>query len=75
VVADAALGRTARNVVHDAKAFEDANRAVVHARGDGDDERLLTLEQDVQHVLVDVADLGGAPELRARHLPGVFLEV
>ena len=41
VVADAALGRAARDVVLDAEALEDLHRAVVHQGGDRDDELAL----------------------------------
>ena len=61
--------------MHDAEALEHLDVPVVHACGDGDDERLLALEQDVQHVLADVANLGGPPKLRARHRHEVIFEM
>jgi hypothetical protein len=58
VVADPALGRAPGDVVGDAVGVEDLDRAVVHADGNGHLERLLALEEHVQHVLPEVDELG-----------------
>ena len=69
VVADAALRRAARDVVGDAVALEDLRRAVVHADGDRDLDRLLALAEHGDEVRVDLegrADARGAARAPAR---------
>src|SRR5678816_613728 len=46
VEADAALGRPARDAVLDAVAFEDLVAAIIHTRGNRDDELALRTDQD-----------------------------
>ena len=63
VVADAALGRPAPEVVLDAIAGEDPDRAVVHLHGEVDRQLAAGLAQDSAHALVEVEPLGGQVEL------------
>ena len=57
MVADAALGRAARDVVRHAVALEGVDRPVVHRHRDRDDDRLLALLEHVHQALVDVEDV------------------
>ena len=75
MVADAALGRAARDVVRDAVALEGLDRAVVHRHRDRDDDRLLALLQDVHQALVDLEDVGHAAQLLAGDLERVLAKV
>ena len=63
VVADAALGRPAPEVVLDAIAREHPDRAVVHLHGEVDRQLTAGLAQDAAHALVEVEPLGGQIEL------------
>ncbi len=72
VVADAALGRAARDVVRDAVALVRDDRAVVHRHRRGDDHRLLAFLEDVHEPLVDGEDLGDALQLLASDVERVL---
>ena len=71
VVADAALGRAAAEVVLDAVAGEDLDRAVVHLHREVDGQLAARLAQDAAQAGVEVQALGGQVELLLRDLPGV----
>ena len=53
----------ARDVVGDAVAGEDADRAVVHRGRDRDLDRLLALAEDADEVVVDPEGVGDVPQL------------
>ena len=71
VVADAALGRAAAEVVLDAVAGEDLDRAVVHLHGEVDGQLAARLAEDAAQAGVEVEPLGGQVELLLGDLPGV----
>ena len=71
VVADAALGRPAAEVVLDAVAGEDLDRAVVHLHREVDGQLAAGLAQDAAEAGVEVEPLGGQVELLLGDLPGV----
>src|SRR4029450_1628889 len=75
VVADPAFRRPARDVVRDAVAEEDVDRAVVHGDGDRDLDTLLALREDADEVRIDCEDLSHASELRLRQLERVLPQV
>ena len=75
VVADPALRRPSRHVVHDAIALEGEDRAVVHLHGNRDLDALLALGEDVDQVRIDVEDLADASELRLRQREWVLVEM
>ena len=66
VVADAALGRAAAEVVLDAVAGEDLDAAVVHLDREVDGQLAARLAQDLAQAGVEVEPVGGEVEL----LPG-----
>ena len=63
VVADAALGRAAGDVVLHAVAFEDLERAVVHLGGDGDDHLALRAPQHLAESRFELQVVGRLVEL------------
>ena len=63
VIADAALGRTERDVVLDAVAGEDLDLAVVHLHRTRDDDLPLGMREDPPDAGLEVEDAGGAVEL------------
>ena len=69
MVADAALGRAAAEVVLDAIAGEDLDAAVVHLHREVDDELAARLAQDLAQPGIEVEALGGEVELCLGHLP------
>ena len=71
VVADAALGRAATQVVLDAVALEDLDDAVVHLDREVDVQLAPGLTQDLAQAGVEVELLGGDVELLLRHVPRV----
>ena len=71
MVADAALGRAAAQVVLDAVAGEDLDRAVVHVDREVDGELAARLAQDEAHARVEVEAVGGEVELSLGDFPGV----
>ena len=71
VVADAALGRAAAEVVLDAVAGEDLDRAVVHLHREVDGQLAARLAQDAAQAGVEVEALGGKVELLLGDLPGI----
>ena len=71
VVADAALGRAAAEVVLDAVAGEDLDGAVVHLHREVDGELAPGLPQDLAQAGVEVEPLGGEVELLLGHVPRV----
>ena len=71
VVADAALGRTAAQVVLDAVAGEDLDRPVVHVDREVAGEFAPRLAQDEPHPGVQVEPLGGEIELSLGDFPRV----
>ena len=71
VVADAALGRPAAEVVLDAVARVDLDRAVVHLHREVDGQLAAGLAQDAAEAGVEVEPLGGEVELLLGDLPGV----
>ena len=71
VVADAALGRAAAEVVLDAVAGEDLDGAVVHVDREVDGELAARLAEDRAQPRIEVEALGGEVELVLRDLPGV----
>ena len=73
VVADAALGRPAAQVVLDAVAGEDLDRPVVHVDREVDGELAARLAQDQAHARIEVEALGGEVELPLRDFPRVDL--
>jgi hypothetical protein len=75
VVADAALRRTARDVVRDAITLEGPRRPVVHADRDRDLERLLALAEHGDEVLIDFEGRADAAELLARQLERILAQV
>ena len=70
VVADAALGRPATEVVLDPVAGEDLDRSVVHVDREMDGELAAGLAQDAAHALVEPEAVGGEIELSLRDFPG-----
>ena len=72
VVAEAALGRAAGDVVLDAVAREDADRAVVELDREVDRELALRDAQDLAQLLVEVEVIGGGVELGERRGQGVL---
>ena len=73
VVADAALGGPAAEVVLDAIAREHLDGAVVHLHREVDGELAAGLAQDAAQARVEVEHLGREVELVLRDLPGVDL--
>ena len=71
VVADAALGRAAAQVVLDAIAGEDLDAAVVHLHREVDDQLAPRLAQDPAQAGIEVQPLGRQVELLLGHLPRV----
>ena len=71
MVADAALGRAATQVVLDAVAGEDLDRAVVHLHGEVDGQLAARLAEDAAEAGVEVEPLGGQVELLLGDLPRV----
>ena len=71
VVADAALGWAAAEVVLDAVAREDLDAAVVHVDREVNGELATGLAQDAAHPFVKVELLGGKVELALGHGPRV----
>ena len=71
MVADAALGRSAADVVLDAMAGEDLDVAVVEGDREVDGELSLRNAQDAAHAVIEVELLGGVVELRLGHGPDV----
>ena len=71
VVADAALGRAAAEVVLDAIAGEDLDRPVVHVDREVAGELTAGLAQHEAHARVETQALGGEVELLLRDLPRV----
>ena len=70
-VAEAALGRAAREVVLHAVAVEDAERAVVHLDGEVHGKLALAGAQHLAHALVEVQALGRGVELGERRRENV----
>ena len=70
VVADAALGRPATEVVLDAVAGEDLDGSVVHVDREMDGQLAAGLAQDAAHALVHPQAVGGEIELSLRDFPG-----
>jgi hypothetical protein len=75
VVADPALRGSARDVVGDAVAPEDADRAVVHRHRNRDLDRLLALLEDPDQVGVDPEGLPDAAQLLSRQLERVLAKM
>jgi hypothetical protein len=75
VVADAAFGRAARDVVCHPVALEDLDRLVVHVDRDRDDDRLLAPLEDADQVRIDLKEVGDEAQLFLRELEGVLPEV
>ncbi len=71
MVADAALGRAAAEVVLDAVAGEDLDAAVVHLHREVDGELAARLAQDLAQSRVEVEALGGQVELLLGDVPRV----
>ena len=71
VVADAALGRAAAEVVLDAVAGEDLDGAVVHVDREVDGQLAARLAEHRAEPRVEVEALRGEVELALRDLPGV----
>ena len=71
MVADAALGRAAAEVVLDAVAGEDLDAAVVHLDREVDGELAARLAQDAAQAGVEVEPVGGEIELLLGDCPGV----
>ena len=71
VVAEAALGGTAAQVVLDAVAGEHLHVPVVHRHREVDGELAAGLPQDLAQAGIQVEPLGGEIELTLRHRPGV----
>ena len=71
VVADAALGRAAAEVVLDAIAGEDLDGAVVHVDREMDGELAARLAQDEAHAGIQAEALGREVELSLRDFPRV----
>ena len=70
LVADAALGRPAADVVLDAKACEELDREVVHVDREVDDEFALDLPEQLTNVVRKCQDLGCGIELMLRRRVG-----
>ena len=70
VVADAALGRAATQVVLDPIAGEDLDRSVVHVDREMDGQLAAGLAQDAAHAFVHPQAVGGEIELSLRDFPG-----
>ena len=66
VVADAALGGTAGDVVLDAVAGEDLDRAVIHLDGEVDDQFPFALGEDRTPAVVEAEEVRGMVELLHR---------
>ncbi len=75
VVADAALRGAAGDVVGDAVAAEDTDRAVVHRHRDRDLDRLLALLEDVDQVRIDPEGRPDSPQLLPRELERILPEM
>ena len=73
VVADAALGRAAAQVVLDAVAREDLDGPVVHLHGEVDGQLAARLAQDPAQAGVELESIGGEVELLLRDVPGIDL--
>src|SRR6266566_1967128 len=71
VIANAALGRTAAQVVLDPITRIDLDGAVVHLHGEVDDQLAAWLAQDAAQAGVEIESLGGEVELLLGDLPGV----
>ncbi len=71
VVADAALGRAAAEVVLDAVAGEDLDAAVVHVHREVDGQLAARLAQHAAQARVEVEPVGGQVELLLGHFPRV----
>ncbi len=71
VVANAALGRTATEVVLDAVARVDLDRPVVHLHGEVDDQLAARFAKNAAKAGVEVQALSGEVELLLGDLPGV----
>ena len=71
VVADAALGRAAAEVVLDAVAGEDLDGAVIHLDREVDVQLAAGLAQDLAQAGVEVELVGGDVELLLRDVPRV----
>ena len=71
MVADAALGRAAAQVVLDAVAGEDLDRPVVHLHGEVNGELATWLAEDATHGVVEVEPLRGEVELLLGHGPRI----
>jgi hypothetical protein len=71
VVAYAALGGAARDVVLHAIALEDLYVAAVHLDGDGDYELSFRVAQDVAHGSFKLKEICGAVELLPGNLEGI----
>ena len=71
MVAHAALGRAAPEVVLDAVAGEDLDGAVVHRDREVDGQLAARLAQDAAHAGIHAEAFGGEIELPLRGLPGV----
>ena len=63
MVADAALGRSAAEVVLDAVAGEDLDAAVIHLHREVDDELAARLAQDLAQSRIEIEALRGQIEL------------
>ena len=74
VIADAALGRAAAEVVLDAVAGEHLDRSVVHVDREVDGELAAWLAQDEAHAWIEVEALGGEVELALGDFPRVDRE-
>ena len=71
MVADAALGRTAAEVVLDPIAGEHLDRTVVHLDREVDGELTARLAKDAAEAGVEIQAVGGQVELLLRDMPGV----
>ena len=71
VVADAALGRPAAEVVLDAVAGEHLDRTVVHLHREVDGELAAWLAEDAAEAGVEIEAVGSQVELLLRDVPGV----
>ena len=76
-VADAALGRTARNRVLHAKSGEDLEMAVIHLDGDVDRELAVGIAQHPPQAVVEIELLGSEIKARPLRLPRIafFVDV
>ena len=75
VIADPALRRPARDVVHHSIALKDVRRPVVHRDGDGHLDGLLALGEDADQVVIDAERLTDSAELSAGEPVRVLAEV